>query len=139
MLYLKETISDKDNSTNRFFTLVFGATTKHAIYEKAYVNPRISLICLWTQTTTKLISHLCRTRTSRWIFTSDNSGRTHDSRSSSERASRRSASVQNSSRTFGYPTLSSSTRNSRTFTSLPPATSSFAFTTREASRVAYGE
>lgn len=49
---IKNAVSDNnDNSVNRFFILIFEATTKGTICvrmkrEKAYVNPRISLICL---------------------------------------------------------------------------------------------
>lgn len=78
-------------------------------------------------------------RTLRWIFTFDNSGRTHGSPSRNKKASRRSASAPSSSRTSGCRIRSSWTRSSPTFTSLPPATSSFVFTIPGASHVAYGE
>lgn len=78
-------------------------------------------------------------RTSRWISTSVNSGRTRGSRSGRGLVSRPCPWDPSSSRTSGCQTPSSWTRSSLISTSRPRATSSYAYITPAVSPGAYGE
>ncbi|CAA9999948.1 unnamed protein product [Nesidiocoris tenuis] len=78
-------------------------------------------------------------RTSPWISTSVNFGRTPGWRSGNARASKRYPSARSSSRTSGCRTHFSSMRNSRTSTLPPRAMSSLGYTIRGASREVFGE